>query len=111
MRLSPDNGLYCYTAAKIEEEKGNKKEADNLISKAWDLGYAGNGREASSKNANSNSTSPTKNNTTNNNTKNSIKPPVSAKKPPTGYTLIDWQGTMCFIMTNQFTRIIGGATC
>jgi len=92
MRLSTDNGLYCYTAAKIEEEKGNKKEADNLISKAWELGYAGNGREVSLKNANTNNASSTKNNTTNSNTKNVIKPPVLAKKPPTNYKLSDWQG-------------------
>ncbi|MGF2410809.1 MAG: tetratricopeptide repeat protein [Ferruginibacter sp.] len=45
MRLAPDNGMYCYTAAKIEEEKGNKAEAERLIQQAWDLGYAGEGRE------------------------------------------------------------------
>ena len=56
MRLAPDNGLYCYTAAKIAEEKGKKAEAERLIQQAWDLGYAGEGREgaksASAKSAN-----------------------------------------------------------
>lgn len=93
MRLAPDNGLYCYTAAKIAEERGNKIEAENLTTKAWQLGYAGNGREASAVNptVNANNTSPTKNNTPANN-KNITKPPASAKKPPAGYKLSDWQG-------------------
>jgi len=93
MRLAPDNGLYCYTAAKIAEERGNKTEAENLTTKAWQLGYAGNGREASAVNptVNANNTSPTKNNTPANN-KNITKPPASAKKPPAGYKLSDWQG-------------------
>lgn len=93
MRLAPDNGLFCYTAAKIAEERGNKIEAENLTTKAWQLGYAGNGREASAVNptANANNTSPTKNNTPANN-KNITKPPASAKKPPAGYKLSDWQG-------------------
>ncbi len=93
IRLSPDNGLYYYTAAKIAEEKGNKKEADNLQAKAWSLGYAGNEREGdANNNSNTNNATPTKNNNTNNNNKNATKP-GEAKKPPAGYKIADWQGS------------------
>lgn len=92
MQLAPDNGLYCYTAAKIAEERGNKKEAENFSAKAWNLGYAGNGREAQANNSNANNASPTKSNNANPNAKNTAKP-TAAKKPPTGYKISDWQGT------------------
>jgi tetratricopeptide (TPR) repeat protein len=93
IQLAPDNGLYYYTAAKIAEERGNKKEAENLTNKAWQLGYAGNGREASAANTNTNANnaSPVKSNNVNPNNKNATKP-TAAKKPPTGYKLVDWQG-------------------
>jgi tetratricopeptide (TPR) repeat protein len=93
MRLSPDNGLYCYTASKIAEKKGNKKEADVLITKAWDLGYAGNGREGSKSRENNQQANgnPVKANPTKNN-RNPVSKPPQAAKPKEGYTLADWQG-------------------
>lgn len=45
VRLAPDDGLYCYTDGKIQEERGREKEAQDNFEKAWDLGYAGSGRE------------------------------------------------------------------
>ncbi len=48
-RLSPKDGLYCYTDGKIEEEKGRTKEAQKKFEEAWELGYAGSGREGGKK--------------------------------------------------------------
>lgn len=90
MRLSPENGLYCYTGSKIAEEKGNKKEAETLITKAWELGYAGNGREGATGTANAGKMSLAKNKSAGKN--NTISKPAPSKKPANGYKIADWQG-------------------
>ncbi|MBK6936566.1 MAG: tetratricopeptide repeat protein [Chitinophagaceae bacterium] len=94
MKLAPENGLYCYTGSKIAEEEGRKTEAEKLVQQAWDLGYAGNGREgaggtAAGKAGNNNATKGNKNAGT-------VKPsakPKQANKPPSGYKIADWQGS------------------
>jgi tetratricopeptide (TPR) repeat protein len=87
MRLAPDNGLYCYTWAKILEEKGAVKEAQTNFTKAWELGYAGNGREggkpASSKTAAAGNSEPLKD--------AQIK--KTGKKPGEEAKVEDWAGT------------------
>lgn len=94
IRLAPDNGLYCYTGSKIAEEDGRKTEAEKLAQQAWDLGYAGNGREgaggsAAGKAGSNNATKGNKN-------AGAVKPsakPKQGNKPPSGYKVADWQGS------------------
>jgi tetratricopeptide (TPR) repeat protein len=86
MRLNPESGLYCYTAAKIAEERGRKQEAQTLIQKAWDKGYAGNGREgAATATASNKSAQPVKS------AKN--QKPNTSPPPKSGYQKKDWSGT------------------
>ncbi|MBK8139652.1 MAG: hypothetical protein IPK57_00575 [Chitinophagaceae bacterium] len=60
MRLAPDNGLYCYTAAKIAEEKGNKKKLRILLQKPGNLAMQVMAVKLWPINSNANNASPAK---------------------------------------------------
>jgi len=92
MRLAPDNGLYCYTAAKIAEEKGNKTESEKLISDAWDLGYAGEGREGAKGKSAAKKGTPKQDKAKPVQISNKNKPPTKNTEKPEN-KLASWAGT------------------
>jgi hypothetical protein len=87
-RIDPQNGLYCYTDGKIKEKKGKKEEAQKSFEEAWDLGYAGEGREgAKGKNASvAKSPTPVKSSKPNTNKPKTNKPQTKEEK------LAQWEG-------------------
>jgi len=88
--LDPKNGLYCYTDGKIKEKKGDKTGAQKDFEDAWNLGYAGSGREggksAAAKNANANANKNNKNPTP-------VKPnPQKTKGEQERDKIAQWEG-------------------